>query len=229
MIRCLIVEDEVAGQELLLKKLKDHFPDLQVVQVIADFDVAIEYLKNNPVDLLFLDNMIRGGLGIDVIKQIPDLSAEVIFCTAYAEFAVEALNRNATYYLLKPYSDAELISAIEKAIQRIGQRTNTLKLIKTNPENILISDILFLRSKGAYCEFVLSDQRTILTSKNIGYYEKRLPIDQFYRIHHSYLIQLSKIESVTKGDQYQAKLKGYDTWLPISTRRASKFLEQVKS
>jgi two-component system LytT family response regulator len=100
MIKCVIVEDELPAQALLADKLKRLFPEIAIMCMFDYMQEAVNYLSHNKVDLVFLDNRLKGGFGLDVIEQTGHLDFEVIFATAYSEYAVDALNKGAIFYLL---------------------------------------------------------------------------------------------------------------------------------
>jgi two-component system LytT family response regulator len=124
MIKCVIVEDELTGQALLADKLKRLFPEITVKCIIDNKQEAVTYLNHNVVDIVFLDNRLKGGFGLDVIQQMEHPDFEVIFATAYSQYAVEALNNGAIFYLLKPFSDADFSEAVEKAIRKTNEKKN---------------------------------------------------------------------------------------------------------
>nr|WP_314866595.1 LytTR family DNA-binding domain-containing protein [uncultured Flavobacterium sp.] len=226
MIQCLIIEDEKASQDALIYKLKLHFPEISIQAVIDNAPNAISYLSEHKIDLVFVDNHIKQGRGMDVINHFKDRSFKVVFSTAFSGYAIEALNNNASYYLLKPYSDSEFITAVNKCIISPKETSKSI-IIGSNKEIVLFKSILYLQSEGAYTIFHLEGGKTIYTSKNIGFYEKELPSKYFFRIHHSTIVNQSKIETIIKGKNTTVSLKN-GTQLPISTRKLKNFITQIK-
>jgi two-component system LytT family response regulator len=227
MIHCILIEDEKASQEILIKKLSIFYPEIKIDAVIDNIDEAENYLKTKKVDLVFLDNCIKGGNGIDLIKKITDRDFEIIFTTAFAEFAIDALNNKATYYLLKPYSDTEFSSALEIFIKNNSLKTGKI-LIGSHVGSINFNTIQYLKSEGSYTTFFIEGGKKILTSKNIGYYEKKLPLNSFFRIHHSIVVNTDKIDRLEIGKKNSLYLKNSKVVLPISIRKVSSFLEKYK-
>lgn len=227
MIRCLIVEDEKSSQELLLSRLNKAFPEIAVVGIIASMGEAVDFLKRNKVEILFLDNQIKGGMGLDILTQVPRAGCEVIFTTAYSEYAVEALNLGGTHYLLKPYSEEEFIRAVHKAFSRIYQQTKIIAIGQTNKRIIALDELIYIRSEGAYTVFVLQDGSQETSSKNLGFFEDRLPIDRFFRIHNSFIVNVAFIAVLERGETPNILLADGKTRLPISQRRAKAFFEQI--
>lgn len=226
MIKCLIVEDEIAGQEMLLRKLKIHFPECDVIAVIDNKEDAIDYLLNNELDLVFLDVQIKGGTGLEVLESIKQPEFESIFITAYDKYAIEALNSNASYYLLKPIHDREFKKGMLAILDKIRTKNkkNAVILIpdKGNQIPVQLEDILYFESEGAYTSIYFKEEK-LLSSKNIGYYEKLLAENQFVRSHHSYLVNITKITRMIKG-RSGVLIMSDGKEIPVAQRRLSEFL-----
>jgi two-component system LytT family response regulator len=228
MIKCVIVEDELTGQALLADKLKRLFPEITVKCIIDNKQEAVTYLNHNVVDIVFLDNRLKGGFGLDVIQQMEHPDFEVIFATAYSQYAVEALNNGAIFYLLKPFSDADFSEAVEKAIRKTNEKKNQLS-IGVGTENIIkLDDIMYIESEGSYSVFTLLNKSTMMASKNLGYFENRLPTDTFFRIHHSFIVNIKHVIKVKNGPSPQLVLADGITCLPVSQRKAKAVFEQLK-
>jgi two-component system LytT family response regulator len=228
MIKCVIVEDELTGQALLADKLKRLFPEITVKCIIDNKQEAVTYLNHNVVDIVFLDNRLKGGFGLDVIQQMEHPDFEVIFATAYSQYAVEALNKGAVFYLLKPFSDADFSEAVEKAIRKTNEKKNQLS-IGVGTENIIkLDDIMYIESEGSYSVFTLLNKSTMMASKNLGYFENRLPTDTFFRIHHSFIVNIKHVIKVKNGPSPQLVLADGITCLPVSQRKAKAVFEQLK-
>ena len=228
MIKCVIVEDELSGQALLADKLKRLFPEITVKCIIDNKPEAVTYLNHNVVDIVFLDNRLKGGFGLDVIQQMEHLDFEVIFATAYSQYAVEALNKGAIFYLLKPFSDADFSEAVEKAIRKTNEKKNQLSSGVGSENIIKLDDIMYIESEGAYSVFTLLNKSTMMASKNLGYFENRLPTDTFFRIHHSFIVNIKHVVKVKNGPSPQLVLADGVTCLPVSQRKAKAVFEQLK-
>jgi two-component system LytT family response regulator len=228
MIKCVIVEDELPAQALLSDKLKRLFPEIAIQCMIDNKQEAVNYLSHNKVDLVFLDNRLKGGFGLDVIIQTANLDFEVIFATAYSEYAVDALNKGAIFYLLKPFSEEDFSTAIEKTIRKINEKKKYLNIGVGNENIIKLDDIMYIQSEGAYSVFTLLNKSTTMASKNLGYFEKRLPADTFFRIHHSFIVNIKHVVRVKNGPSPQLVLSDGITCLPVSQRKAKAVFEQLK-
>jgi two-component system LytT family response regulator len=226
MIKCVIIEDELLAQALLADKLKRLFPEITIKCIIDNKQEAINYLNHNKVDLVLLDNRLKGGFGLDVIEQTGHLGFEVIFATAYAEYAVDALNKGAVFYLLKPFSENDFSTAIEKAIRKINEKKMLLSI--DNDTIVKLDDIIFIQSSGAYSVFTMLDRSTMMASKNLGYFEKRLPANSFFRIHHSVIVNIKHVIKVKNGPSPRLLLSDGVTSLSVSQRKAKAVLDQLK-
>lgn len=226
MIKCLIVEDEQAGQQLLLRKLANLYPECNVLSIIDNKDEAVHFINNNEVDLVFLDVQIIGGTGLDVLQECQKRNFETIFITAYDNFAISALNENASYYLLKPIMDEEFSKGMSFVLEKIKATKSPTKILIPNkgaylPINLV--DILYFESDGAYTYVVTSEDR-VLSSKNIGYYEKSLPNSIFKRPHHSYIVNIDKIHLFKKGRSGILMMQN-EKEIPVSQRKMNDFMD----
>ncbi len=228
MIKCVIVEDELPAQALLADKLKRLFPEIAIQCIIDNKQEAVNYLSHNKVDLVFLDNRLKGGFGLDVIEQTAHLGFEVIFATAYSEYAVDALNKGAIFYLLKPFSDTDFSEAVEKVIRKTNKKKKQLSVGVGNENIIKLDDIMYIESEGAYSVFTLVNKTTMMASKNLGYFENRLPTDTFFRIHHSFIVNIKHVVKVRNGPSPQLVLTDGVTCLPVSQRKAKAIFGQFK-
>ncbi len=226
MIKCLIIEDEQAGQQILLRKLTNLYPECNVLSIIDNKDEAVQFINNNELDLVFLDVQIIGGTGLDVLQECQKRNFETIFITAYDNFAISALNENASYYLLKPIMDEEFAKGMSIVLDKIKSTKSPTKILIPNkgaylPINLV--DILYFESDGAYTYVVTSEDR-VLSSKNIGYYEKNLPSDVFKRPHHSYIVNIDKIHLFKKGRSGILIMQN-DKEIPVSQRKMNDFMD----
>lgn len=223
MFTCLIVEDEYASQEILLDLIKEHYTDIHIKAILSDRDQAILFLDSTPVDLVFLDNHIKGGLGLDVIRNTEGKGYEVIFVTSFVKYALDALNLGAIHYLLKPYESADFRMAVDKALMKIGERKRHLHISGVEGTMIKLDELLCVKSEGVYSVFHMADEAKHVSSKNIGFYEKRLPKSTFLRVHHSWIVNIGFIEKIGKGSTPLLKLRNSTVQVPVSRRKSKEF------
>lgn len=237
MIKTIIVEDEIAGQELLKKNIQDNFPDCNIETIVEHVDKAIKEIERIKPDLVFLDIHIKGGTGFDILKYFKKRDFEVIFVTAYNNFAIQAIKEEAVDYLLKPINTSEFIAGVSKAIEKIktksgSQKTNALNsktlniLTATGSEFIYYDDILFLEAEGAYTYIHLHNSK-VLSAKNIGEYEIQLEKHSFFRTHHSFIVNITHIAKFDKGRSGTITMKTGQN-IPVSQRKIKEFVELLK-
>jgi two-component system LytT family response regulator len=228
MIKCLIVEDEFAAQQNLLHKLNFMFPECEVIAIIEKKTEALDFINSNEIDIVFMDIQIRGGLGINIIEEATNKNYETIFVTAYSEYAIQALNANASYYLLKPLSDKEFQVGVSAVISRLTKQREKKTILLYNKGGYVsleINEIIYIESEGAYSKIVTQNE-TFISTKNLGHFEKMLPIQTFRRSHHSYIVGLLHIKLIKKGRSGIIEMIN-GTEIPIAQRRMIDFLDLI--
>ncbi len=203
-IKCIIVEDE----PLAVKVLSDYISQVPFLELLATFKDAIlatEWLRHNITDLIFLDIHLPKLKGMAFLKTLIDPPA-VIVTTAYHQYAVEGFNLNVTDYLLKPFDFERFLIAVNKVKsgQTEKQKSNDISEIKDfiflNAERkkvkILFSEIVYIESQKEYIKIVTT-KREYISKMATHEMEELLPANLFKRIHRSYIISVSKIESYT--------------------------------
>ncbi len=240
MIRCIAIDDE----PLALRQIKGYIqktPSLELVATCRSAADAMEVISREKVDLIFVDINMPDVSGLDFVKSLPDDSRPmIIFTTAYSEFAVDGFRLNAVDYLLKPFGLEEFSRAAYKAqryseLKRLNdeglaaQESDTAEsgciTVKADHKVILVkhSDIVYVESDSEYVRLVLSDGSKIMTLLRLKNVESMLPSDMFMRIHRSYIINLRRIKSYSKGRVYIDD----DVELPIGENYREAFTEYV--
>jgi two-component system, LytTR family, response regulator len=226
MIKCLIVEDEYAAQQVLKKKLSLFYPQIEVLAALDNKDEAVAFIDANELDLVFLDVQIRGGTGLEVLQSVKNRDFEAVFITAYDGYAIEALNENASYYLMKPIRNTDFQKGMSMIITRINAKTESSLMLVPNKGiqlPVRTDDIIYLESDGAYTSVVTATERYV-SSKNLGYYEKMLSGSGFARSHHSFIVNLSKVQAFKKGRSGVLVMKN-GMEIPVSQRKMNDFRE----
>ena len=215
MINCIIIDDEPLAAQLL-SSYTDKVEDIHLLGVFHNPLSAMTYLKDKQVDLVFLDIQMPELSGTQLAK-IVDPSIEIIFTTAYPEFAVEGFELKALDYLVKPISFIRFLDAID----RYRSLHNKQKTIQDDPQQFLFvkseyrlqkintSDVLYLQGNGDYCNIVCTDKK-ILTLEKLSSFENRLSSRQFIRVHKSYIVAIEKIEYIEKK-----RIRIGETMIPI--------------
>jgi len=207
-ITCLAVDDEPPAIEIL-KNYISSISSLELAGTCNNAVEALNMLREKNIDLLFLDIQMPQLLGTDLIRTLKK-PPKVIFTTAYRKFAVEGFELDAVDYLLKPISFERFVKAVNKVMDVSVTKTIDPVAVNNKKENeeyiyfradkkvlkIALCDILYIESLKDYIK-VVTINKTIITKQSISSLEEMLPKDSFTRIHRSYIIALSKIESYT--------------------------------
>lgn len=203
-IKCIIVDDE----PLALEVLKSHLAKMETIELAATCNDAIEayeILKKSKVDLMFLDINMPEMKGTELVKALKDPPA-IVFTTAHREYAIESYNLNVLDYLLKPISFGRFMQAIEKFHQQyatlsevsLHKNSDEEEYIYLRERNVIhkipVSEIVYVESFGDYLQ-VHTPDREVRSRCTISAIEKALPEKNFIRIHRSYIIALSRIQS----------------------------------
>ncbi len=229
-ISCITIDDE----PLALKQMVQYISKTPFLSLNGQFENAIQaiaFLQENEIDLMFVDINMPDLSGMDFVKSLKN-PPKVIFTTAYSEYAVEGFKVNAVDYILKPISYADFLKSAEKAKDRIKPKTSKAPIIESNEKFLFIkseykivrinlSDILYIESKSEYIRIHVENQSPVMTLMSLKKIEDFLPVENFMRVHRSFIVNLNKITMVersriifdkiyiTVSDQYKAKFQKY--------------------
>jgi DNA-binding LytR/AlgR family response regulator len=212
---CIIIEDE----PLALERTKSFVNKIPFLNLIGSFDNALNglsFLKNNKVDLLFLDINMDELSGIELL-ECSKIESQVIITTAYQEYAIKGYELNITDYLLKPFAFDRFLKAVNKAQDNMKLAATHVSMdfifIKTENrlEKIMLNDILFIEGMRDYVRIHTTTNKRIMTLLNFSELEKIIPSHQVCRVHKSFMVGIDKIESIERG-----KIKIGDQIIPIS-------------
>ncbi len=200
-IRCIAVDDEPLSLRII-EKYVTQLPELLLVASCNNAFEAMEVLHREQIDLMFLDINMPKLSGISLLKSL-DRPPQVIFTTAYPQYAVEGFDLEATDYLLKPFSLERFVKAVNRAAERLstargqGGELPEYVLIKADKKlyKIEFTGILYLEAFGDYVK-VHTDEKMLLTKERLNALEQNLPDLLFQRIHRSYIIAVEKIDYV---------------------------------
>jgi two-component system LytT family response regulator len=247
VIKTIIIDDDLNSSETLEKMLIRYFPNKFIIlKICSSIDEAVEQIPLLKPELVFLDVQMPVKNGFTLFKELKEIEFEVIFTTAHAEYAIEAIKCSALDYLLKPINYLDLLDAVKRfenktyknqLLQRIEllvHNTDSGEAVfrkiaistETGYEFVKLNKIIYLEAQNNYTKFYLSDQQTILASKTLKHFESLLPSDLFFRIHKSYLVNLNLINRYAKGDDQCVELITGQR-LPVSFRKKDEFLHAI--
>lgn len=245
-MKAILIDDEKKATTALLKMLNHYCPAVEVVGMANTIAQAIEMINLNEPDVVFLDIEMPVKNGFALLDVFPQRKFEVIFTTAYNEYAIKAFKYSAIDYLLKPIAEEELIAAVNKVSKKnLKQDQLQFQMLVDNLKNlnnsyskitiatsegllfVNVADIIYCEAQSSYTVFYLKNGNKIMSSKTLKDFEELLLPHSFFRTHHSFLINLNEIKRYTKGEGGTV-LMNNGTELPVSKRKKEEFLLQLK-
>lgn len=231
MIRCIIIEDQPPAQRVLKKFIAD-IGNIELAATFTDALQAMDFLRTEAVDLIFLDIHLPKISGIDFLKTLKQ-KPPVILTTAFSNYALESYEYDVVDYLLKPFSFERFVQAVSKVPLPITKQPREQGAIALNAEVIFIksgyehirinvADILYIRSDADYTEIFMED-RKYLSQEPLRYWEEHLDRKKFVRIHRSFLINTSKIEKIIGNRVYLIQ----NTTLPVGRAYKESFMDHI--
>jgi two-component system LytT family response regulator len=247
MIKTILVDDEYNARESLEKLLSRYFPNkFLILSKCRNIDEAVESIKHHKPDLVFLDIQMPDKSGFELFSEIQEITFEVIFTTAHAEFAMQAIKQSALDYLLKPIHVNELILAVKRYENKIHKATELNKFslllenldtnvnefkkiafpVEDGYELVKTSSILYCIADSNYCTIVCLDGKKIILSKTLKYVEELLPTNIFQRVHKSYLVNLNYISKFQKINDLKIELANGEV-IPVSIRQKQNLINAI--
>ena len=228
MIRCIAIDDEPLALQIIIQ-FAARIPFISLDQTFTNPDEATEYLQNNEVDVIFLDIQMPDVNGVQYYKSLVK-KPQVIFTTAYSEYAVEGFSVEAIDYLLKPFEFDRFLKATYKAKEYLEfLNSQELQLasifIKVDYQlmKINLKDIELIEGLDDYIRIHIKP-RPVLTLMTLKSLQEKLPTQEFIRLHRSYIIPVSRIESFGKS-----KIKVSGRELPIGSSYGEVYQQLLKS
>ena len=244
MIHCVLIDDESNSLEMMEWLLKTYCPQVKIEAMCNAASKGIEAINKYKPDLVFLDIEMPHMNGFDMLEQFDKLFFDVVFCTAYDQFAIRAFKYSALNYLLKPVDPEDL----KETIRRVEERKTTpsreqiellfqniKQTVKPTAQRIALTtgdgmifvpthDILYCQAESNYTSVVLSGGKKIVVSKVLKEIDEALSGPDFFRVHNSYLINLNQISKFVRGDGGYIIMADGAT-VSISRSRIQEFME----
>lgn len=211
-LNCVIVEDEPLARNLLVEYVRK-VPSLNLIEACSSPIAALDVLRNNAIDLLFLDVQMPELTGISLLKVLQKRPL-VILTTAYSDYALEGYELDIVDYLLKPITFERFLRAVDKASQRLEPRISTPPSIRsqtaleqpfvfvkdgTKLVKVIFDDILYVEGLKDYVTIHMKNQK-VISLQRLKTLEDELPSDRFIRIHNSFIVALQAIDAVHKNN-----------------------------
>jgi two-component system LytT family response regulator len=241
-MKAVVIDDEKDSREILANYLKKYCPDVSVCGYGESVATGLEAIKRHQPDVVFLDIEMPYGNGFDLLEKCSDFTFETIFVTAFDNYAIQALNQSAAYYLLKPIDIDELLKAVEKIkAERESERyTQHAKVLLDNINNeaqqkimlptmegfeiVSISSILYCEAVDNFTRFFFENGPSLLICRTLKYFEDILRPHRFFRIHRSYVINPAYVIRYSKGKGGFVTMKNNQE-LEVSANKKKEFLE----
>jgi len=238
----LIIDDEPLVRQGIQQQVEQLFPSRFEIHTAHGVASGISQIESVRPSIVLLDVQMLDGTGFELLERVEDRNFALIFLTAFAEFAVQAFEEEATNYLLKPLSPVKLKRAINSALKAIEQQTafdlyaaqNVHRRLSTErftyPTSEGLSflpyrDILYAKADGNYFRLFLHSA-TELVSKPLRFFETKMNPQAFMRIHRSYIINLNEVSSYLKTSGGFVRMSNGDE-LPLSSTYKGLFLERI--
>jgi two-component system LytT family response regulator len=247
VLKAILVDDELNSLKNLRQKLEEFCKPLQVVAMAQKPEEAIFLIRHHKPDVLFLDIEMPKMSGFDILGELGDYDAEIIFITAYNQYAIDAIRISAFDYLVKPVSITELQNAVNRLVQtrasRTKERLHVLKdsiagetrsqdhkiAVPTNDglEFLLISDITRIESISYYSKVFLVNGQQMLVTRLLKDFEEMLSAYRFFRVHNSHLVNMRYIRRFSRSDGGQVIMENGDI-IDVSRRKREEFLKYLR-
>lgn len=247
-MRIVIVEDEKHSRNTLINLINEFCDGVEITGTAESVEEAVTLIKTVNPDLVFLDIELQTGTGFDVLLQLNNYPFEVIFTTAFEQYAIQAFKFSSIDYLLKPIDFVELQKAVSKAKDRKNDRLykHQLEILLNNIQDkpvkerkiclstqegiefVSVGDIIYCEANGSYTYFKLKGGKNILVSKHLKEFENLLLDYEFMRVHNSFLINLREVKRFVKSEGGYI-LMSNESQVSISIKKRELFMEKMAS
>jgi len=247
MIKAIVIDDIENARKTLKHDISQFCPDVVVIGEADSVNSGVEIIKQMNPDLIFLDIQLGDGDGFEILKHFKDPNFSVIFTTSHNDYAIKAIKFSALDYLLKPVQPDELIEAVGKMkknkasnpqyanfelllenLKNLHSGKNRIALHSSDKVHLVnVSNIIRCESSSNYTTFFLNTKEQIVVTRTLKEFEKMLEDDNFFRIHHSHLINLSFMKEFVKNDGGYVVMTTSEK-IPVSSRKRENFIKHLE-
>jgi two-component system, LytTR family, response regulator len=246
VLRAILIDDELNSLKNLRQKLEEFCKPVQVVAMAQKPDEALFLIRHHKPDVLFLDIEMPKMSGFGILEELGDYEAEIIFITAYNQYAIDAIRISAFDYLVKPVAIDDLQKAVNRLVlsraSKTRERLHVLKdglseprsqenkiAVPTNDglEFLLISDIIRIESVSYYSKLFLVNGQVTLVTRLLKDFEELLAPYRFFMVHNSHLVNLRYIRRFSRSEGGQVVMENGDV-VDVSRRRREEFLKYLQ-
>lgn len=245
MLKAVIIEDEQKARRILQTLIEDNCTDIKVVGVAEDVPAGVKSIIQNKPDVVFLDIELPGFNGFELADFFDEINFEIIFTTAYSQYALQAFQMSAVDYLLKPIQIEQLVASVEKARKRRGQQVaEKLKILKENlspnphkkialpiAEGYLFveqDEIVYLEADNTYTTIYFTNGNKILVSRSLKEFVELISSPDFFKPHRSYYVNTTRIRQYNKQDGGSLVMENGHT-IYIARDKKQEFIEFMQA
>lgn len=247
MLRAIIIDDEKTSCDTLAGLLIRYCENVTIVAMADGYKSGIKAIHEHKPDVVFLDIQMPDGSGFQVLEDVNEVNFDVIFTTAYDQYAIKAIKYSALDYLLKPIIPSDLVNALQKVEQKrnVSDMSSNIKVLleniktKSTSKKIVLStsekihvvetdDIVRCESDDYYTRFFFKDGKTLLISKTLKETEQLLGDLDFLRPHKSHLVNIKYIKGFLKNDGGSILLSD-GSKVPVSRRKKEKVIHTIQN
>lgn len=243
MIRAIVIDDEQESRNTVINILNNFCKNIQVIAQAENVKEGKLVVEKEKPDVVFLDIQMPDGTGFDLLEQLSENNFQVIFVTAYDQYALKAIKFSAIDYILKPVNPQQLIDAVEKLktpqtdFSLISKQISTLLRNKNGFERItlptfeglrfiILKDIIRCEADNNYTNFYLNSGEKVLVTKTLKEYDECLSGEDFIRVHQSHLVNSKYIDRYIKGEGGTIIMTD-GSHVEVSRRRKEEFLKRM--
>ncbi len=247
MLKAILIDDEKNSRESLRKKIESNCPQLSIIAECSNGQEGMVAIQLEQPDIVFLDIEMPHMNGFTMLQQLPERNFELIFTTAFNQYAINAIRYSALDYLVKPVDVTELADAVKRIGEKKKVAINAQQLeilagylsqqkqtpdkiavaVLTGLEIIDIANIMYLEATGNYTNIYFTNDKPLLSSKTLKEFEDILPSTLFCRIHNGSLVNASYIKKYNRGEGGQVVLAN-GILLDVARRRKDELLQLIQ-
>lgn len=246
-IKSIIIDDEIANRTMLDILLKKHCPSIEIIGAAESAQEGYKLIQETEPDLVFLDIKMPVKSGFDLLRMFDQINFNVIFVTAYDQYAIQAFEFNAIDYILKPIDYVKLITSVNKVenniklnndnvihfIHSVDEKSQLIKNIFLHQHDkvhvVNINEICYIQASRNYSEIITDSNQKLVSAKTLSDFEELLnPFPSFLRINKSILININYIKGYSKGTVCFISIKNNDQEMEVARRKKAEIIHFLK-